>query len=298
MADGNSSSLPNDDYANSFFLHPSDNPGAFIVSQPLNGDNYNSWSCVILMALGGKNKIGFVDGTIPKPKETAKSFHSWQRNNNIVASWLLNSISKDLQASVIYSSSAAAIWNDLRIRFQQQNGPRVFQLRRDLMTLKQDSFSITHYFTKVKASWEELAEYKPLHTCGCGGIKYWIDYHQYEYVMLFLMGLNEGYSHIRGQILLMDPIPSIEKVFSLVMQEKKQKEIGIVENSTDTPTTFTYKSGSNDSSSKNRPKCEHCQKLCHTKDKCFKLHGYPAHLKRGRSANAVNQVSDTHDKSF
>ncbi|XP_020235521.1 uncharacterized protein LOC109815266 [Cajanus cajan] len=116
--------------------------------------------------------------------------------------------------------------------------------------------------------------------------------------MLFLMGLNEGYSHIRGQILLMDPIPSIEKVFSLVMQEEKQQEIGIAENSNDTPTVFTYKSGSNDSSSKNRPKCEHCQKLCHTKDKCFKLHGYPAHLKRGRSANAVNQVSDTHDKSF
>nr|KYP44783.1 hypothetical protein KK1_033702 [Cajanus cajan] len=149
------------------------------------------------MALGGKNKIGFVDGTIPKPKETAKSFHSWQRNNNIIASWLLNSISKDLQASVIYSSSAAAIWSDLRICFQQQNGPRVFQLRHDLMTLKQGSLSITHYFTKVKALWEELTEYIPPHTCDCGAIKSWIDYHQSEYVMLFLMGLNKGYSQFQ-----------------------------------------------------------------------------------------------------
>nr|KYP46367.1 hypothetical protein KK1_032013 [Cajanus cajan] len=82
------------------------------------------------MVLGGKNKIGFVNGTIPKPKETEKSFHSWQRNNNIVVSWLLNSISKDLQAIVHYPSSVVAIWNDLRIKFLQQNGPHVFQLRR------------------------------------------------------------------------------------------------------------------------------------------------------------------------
>nr|KYP42249.1 hypothetical protein KK1_036338 [Cajanus cajan] len=60
--------------------------------------------------------------------------------------------------------------------------------------------------------------------------------------MLFLMGLNEGYSHIRGQILLMDPIPPIEKVFPLVLQEEKQQELGIPTNSNDTPTAFAYKS--------------------------------------------------------
>ncbi|XP_020221438.1 uncharacterized protein LOC109804079 [Cajanus cajan] len=299
----NSSSLPTDDYANPYFLHPSDNPGAFIVSQPLNGDNYNSWSRAILMALGEKNKIGFVDGTIPKPLPTDKSYHSWQRNNNIVASWLLNFISKDLQASVIYSSSATAIWNDLRIRFQQHNGPRVFQLRRDLVTLKQGSLNITHYFTKIKALWEELAEYQPSHACTCGGIKPWIDHHQSEYAMLFLMGLNEGYSHIRGQILLMDPIPPIEKGFSLVLQEEKQQELGIPTNSNDTPTAFAYKSG-NDAKSrtnnptKERPKCEHCGKLGHIKDKCFKLHGYPTHLKQGNSNTNVNQVSDKSAKAF
>ena len=36
------------------------------------------------------------------------------------------------------------------------------------------------------------------------------------------MDLNETYTIMRGQILLMNPIPPIGKVFSLVLQEEQQ----------------------------------------------------------------------------
>ena len=44
--------------------------------------------------------------------------------------------------------------------------------------------------------------------------------------MQFLMGLNESFSIIKGQILSMDPFPSVTKVFALVVQEEKHKEVG------------------------------------------------------------------------
>jgi hypothetical protein len=34
--------------------------------------------------------------------------------------------------------------------------------------------------------------------------------------MQFLMDLNESFAAVRGQILLMDPMPPINKVFSLI----------------------------------------------------------------------------------
>lgn len=40
------------------------------------------------------------------------------------------------------------------------------------------------------------------------------------------MGLHESFAHIRGQILLMDPIPSVNHVFSLIIQEEKQRSVG------------------------------------------------------------------------
>ena len=40
------------------------------------------------------------------------------------------------------------------------------------------------------------------------------------------MGLNDSFSQVRGQILLMDPLPHINKVFSLISQEEHQRKIG------------------------------------------------------------------------
>jgi len=42
-------------------------------------------------------------------------------------------------------------------------------------------------------------------------------------LMQFLMGLNDSYSAIRGQILLMNPLPSIRQAYSSVSQEEKQR---------------------------------------------------------------------------
>ena len=146
---------------------------------------------------------------------TDPNFKLWSRNNNIVISWILNSISKEISASIIYLKTAASIWKELRERFQQSNGPRIFQIKRDIMNIVQSDDSVSTYFTKLKVLWEELANFDTHCTCGlctCGGAK------ETECTMTFLMGLNEKYAQIRGQILLMDPIPSVNRIFSLLIQ--------------------------------------------------------------------------------
>ena len=75
------------------------------------------------------------------------------------------------------------------------------------------------YFTKLKALWEELSNFKPSCMCGkctCRGVKELNSYFHMEYVMSFLMGLNDIFAQIRGQLLLLDRIPPINKVFSLI----------------------------------------------------------------------------------
>lgn len=39
------------------------------------------------------------------------------------------------------------------------------------------------------------------------------------------MGLNDSYASTRGQILMMDPLPPITKVFTLVVQEERQRAV-------------------------------------------------------------------------
>ena len=55
------------DIADPYHLHHSDHPGVILVSKPLNGDNYGTWSSSMQIALSAKNKTGFVDGSFKRP---------------------------------------------------------------------------------------------------------------------------------------------------------------------------------------------------------------------------------------
>lgn len=93
------------------YLHHSDQPGAVLVTHQLDEENYSTWSRAMTMALSAKNKEGFINGTIRKPSATSTTeLQQWTRCNNLVKSWLLNSIPKDIGASVIYNEGAYEIW--------------------------------------------------------------------------------------------------------------------------------------------------------------------------------------------
>lgn len=78
------------------------------------------------IALSVKNKLGFIGGSILKPPESDLNLTNvWMRNNNIVISWLLNSVSKDISASVLFAESAADLWNDFGIFSTEQCSPNI-----------------------------------------------------------------------------------------------------------------------------------------------------------------------------
>ena len=122
--------------------------------------------------------------------------------------------------------------------------------------------------------------------------------HHREAIMQLLMDLNGSFFHIRGQILLMDPIPSVDKVYSLLVQDKKQPLVGqsnnngpFVESIALTAKAMNPGSGSkNFKKGKERPTCSHCGLLGHIIEKCYKTHGYPSRYKTKARANQVSSL--------
>ena len=181
------------------------------------------------------------------------------------------------------------------------------------------------YYTKLKSTCEELNNFRPVCSCGhctCGGVRNLAAFVQAEYVMSFLMGLNDSFSHIRGQLLLLDPLPPINKVFSLVAQEDRQRNVtshinsskvnsanGLAfafrndsENAKRTTNADAQISGYNRNLRKDKPFCTHCNFSGHTIDRCYKLHGYPPGYKPKSRAptmpvanTSIKQISDQTD---
>ena len=100
-----------DDPTSPFFLHSSYPPGLVLVSQHLTGENYGSWSRAFKLELSVKNKSGFIDGSlqVPDATEDPQQYQHWIRNNNMVISWILNSVSKDITPTIIGYSTTLEI---------------------------------------------------------------------------------------------------------------------------------------------------------------------------------------------
>lgn len=181
------------------------------------------------MALSAKNKLGFVNGSLPKPSDSADShFNPWLRCNKMVISWLLNSVSTKISSNILYIATTYEIWSDLKKQFSHKNGPRIFHLQKSISFLTQGSLSLSNYFTRLKDLWDELSNYKSIPACSCGVVWTLNSYIQQERILQFLVGLNESFAPAHAHILLMEPLPSLNKVFSLVLQEEQQREISSV----------------------------------------------------------------------
>ncbi|KAL9841000.1 putative retrotransposon gag domain, retrotransposon Copia-like protein [Arabidopsis thaliana] len=214
-----------DHYDNPFFLHSTDHAGLQLVTDRLtSGADFHSWRRSVRMALNVRNKLGFVDGTISKPPPNHRDSGSWSRCNDMVATWLMNSVSKKIGQSLLFMSTAEGIWNNLMSRFKQDDAPRVFEIEQRLSSIQQGSLDVSAYYTELITLWEEYKNYIELPVCTCGKCEcnaavLWERLQQRSRVTKFLMGLNEAYEQTRKHILMLKPIPSIEEAYNIVAQD-------------------------------------------------------------------------------
>jgi hypothetical protein len=127
--------------------------------------------------------------------------------------------------------NALDVWNDLKERFAQSDLVRIAELQQELYSLKQDSRSVTEFYSDLKLIWEELEIYLPMPSCSCRvrcsceAMRAARHNHMLLYVIRFLTGLNDNFAMVKSQILLMDPLPPLNKVFSMVLQHERQGKI-------------------------------------------------------------------------
>ncbi|XP_043694044.1 uncharacterized protein LOC122644717 [Telopea speciosissima] len=143
----------------------------------------------------------------------------------MVLSWILNVLSPDLAASVIYVESAHDVWKELEERFSRSNASRIFHLKRSIATIQQGTDTLSAYFTKLKVLWDELCSYIPVPTCSCGAQVALHSTVQQERVYQFLMGLSDSYAALRSNILAMDPLPDVNQAYHILLQDEQQRSL-------------------------------------------------------------------------
>ncbi|XP_038998020.1 uncharacterized protein LOC120123099 [Hibiscus syriacus] len=269
------------DFTYPLYLHPSDMPGTVLVSHQLTGiENYNLWSHSIQIALLAKNMLGFIDGDCARDDFVELLQSQWDR---------------------LFASTAALVWKDLKERFSKIDGSQIF-LHQEIPLFTQCDSSVSTYYSRLKLLWDEYSALILVSSCNCIDSSQALNHVLQQRLFQFLMELNEIYSAIRNQILLLDPLHLFNWAYSIVVQDESQRYLpSSVSRLSDA--TVMYSNSSNPLRGRFNGVCDFCKIYGHKCEQCYRLNGFPPEFKFTKAKKSSSSMvansdqNDTHSES-
>ena len=103
---------------------------------------------------------------------------------------------------------------------------------------------------------------------------------------------------------MMTPLPSLSQIYSLLIQEERQRQVKTSSHFQYEGTSFSANTSGNNSrfvrsrrtdNRRSQLFCDHCKRSGHTIDKCYKIHGCP--VTNNSTGNKGGEVHATIDKA-
>ncbi|XP_071719576.1 uncharacterized protein [Rutidosis leptorrhynchoides] len=293
---GSSTQISKLDFGDPLFLHLSDINSTPLINIKLKGTkNYKSWACAMELALQTKNKMGFINETVKRDEDNVVLGIQWDRCNAVVLSWILGSITDELYNGQIYSKIASEVWKELKETYDKMDGSVIFNLYQKLNSLTQNGNSVSDYYHTLNSLWKQYDTMVQLPSCTTTASKEYKDHTNLIKLMQFLMGLDDIYQPIRSNLLIRDPLPSVNTAFSVISREESHRKSHLSDKKSDSSAFYsnTFKPSLNQPSKE--LKCTKCGRTNHTIDKCFEVVRYPP---RNMTCTKCGMTNHTVDRCF
>ena len=278
---------------------PATPPHSFVISMPfvatvkLNHDNFLLWKAQLVPYFRGQDLFGYIDGSISKPPKIISVTHpetsvvserlnpaysQWVRQDNLILSTLMTSLSEPILAQVVTYTSSKAVWNALDDTFSSRSRARILQIRTQLATATKGSKTTTDYFHYIKRLTDELVVAgQPLN-------------HD-DIITYILAGLNHEYDSFVASISARTDDITLEEIYSLLLTSEarlsrhqltpviQQPSANIAYRQYNPPRRGGFRDrgranrGGYNSSNKNHDQpsvvCQICGKIGHSAKKCY-----------------------------
>ncbi|KAL5777605.1 hypothetical protein ACOSP7_010531 [Xanthoceras sorbifolium] len=281
-----------------------------ITTIRLNGDNFLRWSQSVRMYIRGRGKIGYLTGEKKEPKPEDPAYSTWDAENSMVMTWLVNSMTEDISGNYMCYSTAKELWDNVNQMYSDLgNQSQVYELTLKLGDIRQGNDNVTKYFNSLKRLWQDLDlfndyEWKSIEDANYN--KKTVEAHR---IYKFLAGLNVEFDEVRGRIIGRSPLPPIGEVFAEVRREESRRSVMLGKSGSsgtvETSALLVSETAANKaehhykkSDEKPRAWCDFCNRPRHTRETCWKLHGKPANWKSSRPSRAIASANEAEISPF
>ena len=109
------------------------------------------------MYIRGQGKIGYITGDKKVPANDDPLYATWDAENSMVMTWLVNSMEEDISSNYMCYPTAKELWDNVSQMYSDLgNQSQVFELTLRLGEIRQGDDSITKYFNSLKRLWQDL----------------------------------------------------------------------------------------------------------------------------------------------
>uniref|UniRef100_A0A2N9I636 Integrase catalytic domain-containing protein n=1 Tax=Fagus sylvatica TaxID=28930 RepID=A0A2N9I636_FAGSY len=283
-----------------------DNMSMQMTSNKLDGTNYSAWSQFVELYVTGKGKLGYLTGEKIKPAISDPSFSTWVEENAMLMSWLLNSMTPDINASFLRLPTAHDIWDAVaQTYFTGNDASQIYELRRKAHETRQQGKSLASYFSALQTIWQELDFLNPYDMESAKDTATLKTRIENERVYDFLAGLDPGFDQIRVQVLAQDPTPNLRSTYAFVRREELRQAAMLASPPHESSALMTIQhspsalvsSGSWKPEDKESLFCTHCKGTKHTRETCFKLNGYPDWFRKKGEGSSRHKGGKTESRA-
>ena len=259
-----------------------------ITTIKLNGENFLRWSQSVRMYIRGRGKIGYLTGETKEPAADDATYPTWDAENSMVMTWLVNSMEEDISSNYMCYHTAKELWDNINQMYSDLgNQSQAYELTLKLGEIRQGENTVTKYFNSLKRLWQDLDLFNDYEWKSSEDCKHFKKTVEDNRIFKFLIGLNVEFDEVRGRIIGRQPLPSIGEVFSEVRREEsrrlvmlgKRNLVNTIENSALAASINAGRTATKKPDEKSRVWCDHCNKPRHTRETCWKIHGKPANWK-------------------
>uniref|UniRef100_A0A6N2KKL2 Integrase catalytic domain-containing protein n=1 Tax=Salix viminalis TaxID=40686 RepID=A0A6N2KKL2_SALVM len=254
----------------------------------LNGFNYLPWSRAITIALGGRSRLGFINGKDKAPDSNSSDFENWLAKDQMVMSWILNSMERNIAEIFSYYQSSLELWEAVKDMYgNQNNSARIFQIQQDIAKLHQNGQPFVNLLSRLKSLWNELEVYRP-HSVDPTVLR---NRTEEDQIFQLLASLGSEFEDLRSHILMTAELPSLKSVCSTIQREEIRRKVMTRDSSVNISKGRAFAAHQRDQSAAfaahqrdqsaekkffkgKRPdlKCEFCNLIGHSQDRCWSLH--------------------------
>lgn len=89
----------------------------------------------MLIFPSAKCNIGVINGTQARPPNTYSLYDTWVICNNMVITWILNSLDKEIIEIVIHTETVELTWKEIEKCYGIPSRTKVFQLLKEISSI-------------------------------------------------------------------------------------------------------------------------------------------------------------------